>query len=176
MFPARSLFAASLSFALAGLTGLTAGCAVDDSHLPSLAPRAGEKVDPRLPIPDLADATPADPALGARVAALVAAGRSGTGAFDAAADLAERLAAGAGASHGEGWIAAQEALSGAIVARAPLTRALSDLDALAADRIASTGALSPADQRQVASGAAVLGEIDRAQARRITAIQARIGN
>jgi hypothetical protein len=151
------------------------GCAAGDRTIPSLATRAAETIDPRVPIPDRVDSSPADAAFGATLRQLVTAGRSGTGRFDQAMATAERLASSAGLARSESWIAAQEALSAAVAERYSVTAALAEIDALAAQRVAARGGMSPADQQQLDDAAAALSPIDARQAARIDAVQRRLG-
>ena len=144
--------------------------------VPSLAPRLGEAIDPRIPLPDQADSSPADQALGAKLDQLLRAGRSGSDAFEQAMANAERLASAAGAPRSESWIAGQEALSAAIAARYPVTRALAEIDAVAAERVASRGGITPSDQRQIESAARALGSVDARQAARVRLVQTRLGD
>ena len=141
---------------------------------PSLAPRAAEAVDPRVPIPSEVVAGPADPALVARIAELLAEVRSGDAAFQSAAQNAEALAAAAGPAQSESWIAAQEALSGLVAARGPVTRAIADLDALAATRLAATGGILPGDLAAIHAATTEAGAIGQRQAEVIDRLQARL--
>jgi hypothetical protein len=163
-----------LALALLGMLAL-AGCVSAGGPFPSLAPRAAEAIDPRVPIPSEPTVGPADPALSAQIAALVAAGLSGRAAFDQAMAEAERLTGGAGGPGSESWIQAQQALSGAIAARQGTARALSDIDALAAARLQARGDLPPGDLNAINAASAELGTLDHAQVRRIAAVQARLG-
>jgi hypothetical protein len=159
---------------LVPLTAL-AGCAASDRTIPSLAPRAAEAIDPRLPIPDRVDSSPADAAFGITLRQLVTAGRSGTARFDQAMATAERLATSVGPARSESWIAAQEALSAAVAERYSVTAALAAIDALAAQRVAARGGMSPADQQQFDDAARSLSPIDARQAARVDAVQRRLG-
>ncbi len=153
-----------------------AGCATAPRGMaPSLAPRSAEAIDPRVPVPTNIISGPADPVLAARLAGLVEQARGGDRAFRVAAAEAERLAGAAGAPQSESWIVAQQALSGAIAAREPTTRALGDVDAVGALALATSGGLAPGDLAAVESAAAEVGAIDRAQAARLAAVQARLG-
>ena len=152
-----------------------AGCVRDNPNVPSLSPRAAEAIDPRIPIPDRAETTPADARLGASLDRQVQSGRAGAGAFEQALAIAERLAAAAGASQSESWIVAQEALSAAVAARSPLPRALAEIDALAAEQVQARGGITPADQRQFEAALRELGPIDARQSARIKAVQSRLG-
>ena len=132
---------------------LLSACSASGVYAPSLTPRAAEAIDPRVPIPDTPPAGPADAALVSRLNALVAEARAGDADFRAAADEAERLAAGAGDPQSESWVVAQQALSAAVAARAPVTKALGDIDAIASEALAKRGGMAPADQAAVASAA-----------------------
>ena len=115
---------------------------------------------------------PANPALAARLAELVGQARSGEGAFVVAAGEAERLAAIAGPPQSEGWVVAQEALSAAVAARAPTTRALGDIDGIAAAALANQGGLAPADLTAIDAAAAEVGAIDQRQAQVVDGLAA----
>ena len=141
---------------------------------PSLAPRPSENIDPRLPVADTSGSVPADPALAGQLGELVRTARAAAGRFDAAIARAEQLAAVAGSPQSDGWVAAQQALSAAVAERYPVTRALGDIDALAAARVQGGGQLSQADQQQVREAAAEVGAIDSRQAARATAVQRRL--
>jgi hypothetical protein len=149
-------------------------CRAPLSTAPSLAPRAAEAIDPRLPVVPSGTAQPADPALLARLQALVGQARSGEQAFGAALGEAQRLASAAGAPQSESWVVAQQALSAAVAARAPTTRALGDIDALASEAVALRGGLAPADLAAVQAAAAEVGAIDRRQAQQIDALVLRL--
>ena len=150
------------------------GCSAPAVNAPSLAPRAAEAIDPRLPIPD-APTGPATPALIAQLDALVARARAGDAGFQTAIGEAERLAAGAGDPQSESWVVAQQALSVAVAAREPVTQALGDIDEIGSSQLAAKGSVTPADQAAIASAAATVGEIDRRQAAFIDRIQRRLG-
>ena len=144
-------------------------------HEPSLAYRAAEAIDPRVPIASEVIAGPADPALAARIGELLAQVRSGDAGFQAASSVAERLVASAGPAQSESWIAAQEALSAADAARAPTTRALGDIDALGATSLQVLGGLAPNDLAAIRTAGAEVGQIAERQSRRLQAIHQRLG-
>jgi len=154
---------------------MIAACTAPAVNAPSLAPRAAEAIDPRLPIAEAAPAGPASPALVARLEAMVGRARQGDAAFQAAAGEAERLAAAAGEPQSESWVVAQQALSAAVAAREPVTQALGDIDGIGAAELASKGVVAPADQAALAAAAATVGEIDRRQAALIDRLQRRLG-
>ena len=151
-----------------------AACAAPQAQAPSLAPRAAETIDPRVPVAEAPVATEATPALVQELNALVAQAIAGDQAFHAPAANAERLASGAGAPESESWIVAQQALSAAVAARAPVTRALGEIDSLGARRIQQLGGMSAADFNAISGAAARVSEIDAREAARIEQIQARL--
>src|SRR4051812_9054551 len=101
-------------------------CSTPGGPYPSLQPRAGEQVDPRVPVARPMNDRRVRAALASRLAELVGQARAGDESFRTAADLAERLAAGAGAPQTESWVAAQQALTAAIAAGGPTRIALGD--------------------------------------------------
>jgi len=123
--PPRSSF-------LLPLAALLAGC-VSQGPFPSLAPREGEQLaieEPALQAVAVAD----DPALRARIEALVGEARLGAQAFDRDFAAAERAAARAGASGSDSWISAQQAISRLEAARARTGNAAAELDRLGLER------------------------------------------
>jgi hypothetical protein len=157
------------------LTAGIAACAAPGGPPPSLLPRAAESIDPRLPVLGPVNDRPVTPALAGRLAGLIAEARSGDIAFRPLVERAEQLAAAAGAPQGEGWVAAQQALSAAVAARAPTARALGDIDALGANRLQTQGGMSPADLAAIATAGAEVAEIDARQTAAIDAVQQRLG-
>jgi hypothetical protein len=154
---------------------LLAACATPPSDESSLAPRAAEALDPRVPIPGDIVAGPADPALAARISELLAEVRSGDAAFQAAAVDVERLAGAAGPPQSESWIEAQQALSALVAARGPVAKATADLDGLAAARLAASGGILPGDLAALEAATAEAGAIGERQAAAIDRLQARLG-
>jgi hypothetical protein len=150
-------------------------CAAPGGPYPSLRPRAGEEIDPRIPVEGPINNRPVNASLASRLANLVAQARSGDDQFDAAAAEAERLTSAAGAPQSEGWMVAQEALSAAIAARSPTTIALGDIDALGATALQTQGGIAPNDLAAVKRAGAEVAELDRREAARIKAIQDRLG-
>ena len=113
--------------------------------------------------------------MAARLSGLVEQARSGDAAFDGAASAAERLAATAGTPQSESWIAAQEALSGAIAARKPTAQALGDIDEMAATALQTQGGIAPNDLAAIQHAATLVGALDERQAERVHAVQQRLG-
>ena len=150
-------------------------CAAPGGRYPSLQPRAGEMVDPRVPVDRPMNDRPVTPALASRLSELVAQARSGDVAFASAAAAAERAAAGAGGPQSEGWISAQEAVSAAIAAAGQTRVALADIDAISATALQTQGGIAPNDLAAIKSASAEVGAIDQRQAERIKALQGRLG-
>lgn len=146
---------------------LAAGCSSTTGKEPSLAPRAAESIDPRLPIPDAALTGPVDPALAQRLQALIETARAGAPQFNAQESDATRLAAAAGPVSSESWIVAQQALSRLVERHGVTTRVAGDIDALAASRLEGQHWIRPADQKAIAAAAAEVGSINSAQAETI---------
>ena len=160
--------------ALLSIRALSA-CIAPGGPYPSLQPRAAEAIDPRVPPVRPINDRPVTASLAAQLSALVEQARSGSGAFDAAASEAERLAAAAGAPQSEGWIAAQEALTAAIAARKPTATALGDIDALAAAALQRQGGFAPSDLSAIEIAQAEVAALDARQAARIDAVQKSLG-
>lgn len=145
------------------LAVLAAACATPQGSEPSLAPRAAEAVDPRLPVAEAIDPAPADPALAGRLAALLAEARTAAAVFDSAAPGARALAQSAGPAQSESWVAAQAALSQLERARGPLARAAAEVDALAAERLRVGRSYTAADLAALEQAAAELRAINERQ-------------
>lgn len=143
---------------------LLAGCSAPNQvPEPSLAPRAAEAIDPRVPIPDETPAGTLDPALAARLQELLRSVQSNLPAFNQREAEASRLAAAAGPMASESWIAAEQALSRLVAAYGPTTQAAAEIDALAADRLERQRWIAPADRQAIAAAAAEVGEISERQ-------------
>ncbi len=130
---------------------------------PSLAPRAAEAIDPRVPIPDTVPSGPVDAALAGKLEALVGLARAGVPLFEARQSNTERLAAAAGPIASEGWVAAQQSLSLLVEQYGVTTNASANIDALAAGRIEGQRWIRPSDQQAIAAAAAEVGAINEAQ-------------
>ncbi len=147
---------------------LAAACSAPQAGpQPSLAPRAAEAIDPRLPIPSDVQPTTVDPSLAGQLAGLVGEARSGVAAFDARQATAERLAPAAGAMASESWVAAEQALSLLVEQYGVTTRAAANIDELSSSRIQGQRWIRPADQQAIASAAAEVGAISGRQAEAI---------
>jgi hypothetical protein len=153
------------SFVLPIAVALLSACATNTvGQQPSLAPRAAEVIDPRLPIPAEGPTAPADAALVATLAGLVGEARSGTSQFEVRRANAEQLAAAAGPMPSESWVAAQQALSLLIEQHGLTTRIAANIDELASNRVQGQRWIRPADQQAIASAALEVGAINDAQA------------
>ena len=150
------------------------GCA-QVANTPSLAPRAAEAIDPRVPVPEPVLPTVVDPALARQLSASIDQAQAGHGGFQALAGSARNAAAAAGPRESESWIAAQQLLSALVAARAPVTRALTDVDELAAQRVQRLGGIAAADLRAIQSASEQIAALDRAEAALIDELQARLG-
>lgn len=155
------------------LAVLLAGCAFTATP-PSLAPRAAEKIDPRLPVVDNSAALPADPALLAELRAAEARARSAAAAAEPAIAAARNAVGSAGARESESWIAAQQLVSAAVAARGPFTTALGDFDRLIAGRIVSGARLVPKELAEAKASSAELAALDRRQGQELDALQQRL--
>jgi hypothetical protein len=143
---------------------LVAACSMTTSPEPSLAPRAAEAIDPRLPIRDEVQEGTVDPALAGRLSALVAEVRSAAPAFDAREAEASGLAGSAGPAASESWIAAEQALSRLVEQYGVTTRAAADIDALASSRLEGQHWIAPADQAAITAAASEVASISQRQA------------
>lgn len=116
---------------------LLGGCAAQGSGAPSLAKRSVEgRFDVAPPAVNLEPPGPLPVDIEARLARWEADSLAAQQAFAAErADAANLVSAAVGAAvASENWIAAQQAVSRLVAARAPLTAALADIDALYVER------------------------------------------
>ena len=154
---------------------ITAACAAPNvGPEPSLAPRAAEAIDPRVPIPGDVPAGPVDAALAARLAELVGEARAGIGPFEGRQADAERMAASAGQMASESWVAAQQALSLLIEQFGVTTRVAANIDELGASRLQGQRWIRPEDQRAIAAAADEVGAISERQAAAIDRLKERL--
>lgn len=153
---------------------IVAGCASTGGE-PSLAPRAAEAIDPRIPVVDSSASLAPDPQLVEALVAIRNRALAAAGQAEPAIASAAGLVGGAGAPESESWIVAQQAVSAAIAARAPFTQALGDLDRLITQRVRSSGRLVPRDLAAADAVSAELSAIDRRQAEAIAALQRKLG-
>lgn len=127
-----------------------------------------------MPVPEPVLPTAPTPALVQKLDSLVAQAIAGDRAFAPLAERARQLADAAGEKESESWVVAQQALSVAVGARAPVTSAAGDIDALGAQRIQALGGLGAADLKAIDAASARVSEIDSREAAAITAIQAKL--
>ena len=153
----------------------TAGCSARGIY-PSLAPRATEGIDPRVPINPVPSTGTLDPRTSAALSQAVSAARGGVAEFNRLASAAEALAARAGPRQSESWIAAQQALSALGAQHGVTTNAAATVDALAAEAIAQRRWLTPATQTAIEGAALEVGAINDAQSALIDQIGKRLGN
>ena len=126
-------------------------------------------------MPDPVLPTAVDPALAGQLSASIARAQAGHGGFQALAGGARSAAAAAGPRESESWIVAQQALSGLVAAREPVTRALADVDELAAQRVQRLGGIAAADLSAIQSASQQIAALDRAEAALIDELQAQLG-
>jgi hypothetical protein len=141
---------------------------------PSLAPRAAEAIDPRLPIPNDATESRVDPALAGRLAQFVGEAQGGVAPFDAKLAEADRLAAAAGPMASESWVVAQQALSLLVEQYGVTTQAAANIDQLGSNRLQGQHWISPADQQAIAAAAAEVGAIGDRQSAAIDRLNQRL--
>jgi hypothetical protein len=159
---------------LVALPIVTACTTTAASPEPSLAPRAAEAIDPRVPVAVAAPAGPSDPVLAGRLSALVAEVRSAVPAFEAREAEASRLAAVAGPVASESWIAAEQALSRLVEQYGVTTGAAADIDALASSRLEGQRWIAPADRAAIEAAASDVGSISARQAEAIDRLKNRL--
>lgn len=144
---------------------LAGACSVPQiGSAPTLAPRAAEAIDPRVPIPSIVPSGPADPSLANKLAELVGEVRAGVPTFEAREADASRLAAAAGPMASESWVAAQQALSQLVEQYGVTTLAAANIDALASTQLDSRHWIAPGDQAAITAAAAEVAGISDAQA------------
>ena len=143
---------------------LASACSNGASVEPSLAPRAAEAIDPRVPIADNVPRGSLDAGLAEQLAALVGAARNGVPTFEAREAETSRLASAAGPMASESWIAAQQALSRLVEQFGVTSQAAADIDELASSRLGQQRWIEPADREAIASAAAEVTGISQSQA------------
>ena len=153
---------------------LLGACSHSTLNPPSLAPRAGEKIDPRVPVERALIERPMSSGVRERLATLLAQARSGDAAYRAALGPAQRAVAAAGPARSESWISAQVAMSALEAARSPTPAALSAIDAIAGEAVAAKGAIGASDLAAVQAAGAQAGAIDAEQRATIASLNARI--
>ena len=150
-----------------------AGCGAQVSA-PTLAPRAVEKQPIDMPVTSATEPEgPADAALVAKIAPLVASAEAGDKAFsEQRARTAAVVARAAGTAQGsEAWVAAQEAVTALASARGPVRDAAGAVDAL---RIDPANA-APGNRAAIDTAAARIEAIERAEGAAIAELNAKLG-
>ena len=158
------------------LTLASACSAPNTGQEPSLAPRAAEAIDPRLPIAGETPSGPVDASLAAKLSDLVGQARAGIPQFDARLTSAERLAAAAGAPASESWVAAQQSLSLLIEQFGVTTQAAASIDELVSSRLEGQRWIRPADQQAISAAAAEVREISDRQSAAIDRLKDRLAS
>lgn len=158
------------------LAVLLTACATPSMNEPSLARRAAEDIDPRVPIPSDVPEGAADARLAATLSTLVDRARAGQAEFDRRAAEASSLAAAAGGEASESWIAAQQALSRLVEQQGVAATVAADIDALASNRLQTLGWMPPADQRAVRLAQEQVGAIAAAQLETIDRLRDQIAS
>lgn len=153
---------------------LLGACSHSTLNPPSVAPRAAEKIDPRVPVERALTERPMSGGARERLASLIAQARSGDAAYRAVLGPAQRAVAAAGPARSESWISAQVAMSAVEAARSPTTAALSAIDAIAGEAVAAKGAIGASDLASVQAAGAEAGAIDAEQRATIASLNARI--
>lgn len=157
---------------LASVTALLGGCASHDGEFPSLAQRPAEReyAAEQLAPPKVRPPLPDDPAVAARAGAFVAAAREAEGAFAGAYQTAAAAAGRAGAPGSDNWVVAQQAVSRAVAAQAPLARVVGELGDYAAARARQTP-ISPGDVERLQAASAEVQRIVESQADRLRRLE-----
>ena len=160
---------------LLALSLTSTACAAPGIY-PSLAPRATEGIDPRVPVAATPSAGALEPRTATGLAEAVAAARGAVAEFNQLARAAEALTAAAGPRQSESWIAAQLALSALGAQHGVTTNAAAKIDAIAADGIGETRWLTPATRAAIEAAAAEVGAINDRQSATIARLGTRLGS
>jgi hypothetical protein len=158
---------------LLAFPALAAGCASNEGDFPSLAQRPAERdyAAEQMSPPKVRPPLPADASVGTRAERFIAAARAAQGAFTGAYETAAAATARAGAPGSDSWVIAQQAVSRAVAAQAPLARVSGELDDYAAARARQTP-LAPADVERLHAATAEIERIAADQAARIRRLEA----
>jgi len=152
---------------------LAAGCASQDGDFPSLAQRPAERefAEEQLAPPKVRPPLPDDPAVAERASGFVAAARAGESAFASAYETAAAAAGRAGPAGSDSWTIAQQAVSRAVAAQAPVTRVLGEIADYQAGRGRQTP-ISPGDVERLQKASAEVQRIADSQAERLRRLEA----
>jgi len=149
------------------------GCASNEGDFPSLAQRPAERefAAEQMAPPKVRPPLPADASVGARADSFVAAARDAEGTFARAYETAAAAVAKAGPTGSDSWVVAQEAVSRAIAAQAPLTRIAGEFDDYAGARARQTP-LAPGDIARLQAATSEVEQMAATQAARIRRLEA----
>ncbi|MBV9931101.1 MAG: hypothetical protein JO013_09165 [Alphaproteobacteria bacterium] len=150
-----------------------AGCASNEGDFPSLAQRPAERefaAEQTAP-PKVRPPLPADASVAARSDRFVAEARAAEGAFARAYEAAAAAVAKAGPTGSDSWVVAQEAVSRAVAAQAPLTKIAGAFDDYAAARARETP-LAPADVARIRAATEAVEQLVAEQTARIRRLEA----
>ena len=156
--------------------GLLGACSKSALNPPSLAPRAAEKIDPRIPVEHPIVKRGANLTLAAKLATLLNEAESGDTAFRAALGPAQKTVSAAGTARSESWITAQQQLSALESARAPTTRAAAAIDALAGDAVKADNGIDTDELSAIQRASQYADAMAARQAGEIAAMAARLGS
>lgn len=168
----------SLPRSLASLLALGSLGACSKSTLdpPSLAPRAAEKIDPRIPVKHPIVKRGANLTLAGKLAELLNEAEQGDAAYRAALGPTQRAVGAAGKGRGETWITAQQEISALQSARAKTTRAAAAIDALAGDAVKADSGIDADELDAIQRAAAEADAMAARQASEIAALSARLAD
>lgn len=159
---------------IAASLSLLACTTTDIGPEPSLAPRAAESIDPRVPVAPTEAIDQLEPSLAALLADAVAKAEAGRAEFAERAATADRLASGAGAVASESWIAAQAALSRLIEQQGVATSAAADVDGMAGQQLNDRRWIGPTNRKAIDDASTRIGAITSEQAAIIDRLKDRL--
>jgi Meckel syndrome type 1 protein len=165
--------APALPLLFAPLAFMAGGCASNAGDFPSLAQRPAERAfaAEQMAAPKVRPPLPADRTVAARADGFVASAREAEGGFARAYEVAAAAVARAGPAGSDSWTVAQEKVSRAIAAQAPLTRIAGEFDDYAATRARATP-LAPADVERLHAATAEVEQMVAGQTARIRRLEA----
>lgn len=165
-----------ISLAALLVIGQLGACSTSKLDPPSLAPRAAEKIDPRIPVQHPIVKRGANLTLASKLAALLNEAEDGDRAYHAALGPAERAVSAAGKARGESWVTAQQELSALQSSRAPTTRAAAAIDALAGDAVNADSGIDADELDAIQRASEKADAMAARQAREIAALAARLSD
>ena len=150
-------------------------CASGEVDAPKLGYRSAEAIDPRLPV-GREDPAPGELTMGGEIAALKARAMQGAAQFEALEGDTVAAVGRAAAPGSESWTQAQQLLSRLDAARRMTALALADIDALATDRMAGGGWVSPADRSAIEAATREVGALNARQSALIDRLAGALGD